>query len=259
MAPTPPPHEQWAGTALNAEQRGILSRLGICTVGEAYMMGDPNNLPILSQLPLTPCLPHVISLRPGQVWKHNDLIWEILAINLDCAQVIFWEPSPSDPTILYIDENNFCMGSGSLLELPKSFILGLPEGSLLTLDIEQHRRNGNSYSRILFQRPRSLAWPTPPHTNLNESLISLLQSPLPTRTRDMYTDGSWTLTGSTAHRIISDGTKLASGAVVLEDVSEWGPIIYHGIKITGDLENPKSAYIYELLAITLAAALSAST
>ena len=75
----------------------------------------------------------------------------------------------------------------------------------------------------------------------------------------MYTDGSWTLTGSTAHRIISDGTKLASGAVVLEDVSEWGPIIYHGIKITGDLENPKSAYIYELLAITLAAALSAST
>ena len=94
--------------------------------------------------------------------------------------------------------------------------------------------------------------------NSNKTIAELLH-PIPTHIRDIYTDGSWAISGTPANRILTNGTITAAGAIILEDVSEWGPLVYHGIRINGNLPLPKSAYIYELLSIMLAAAIAPNT
>ena len=249
--------DQWIGQGLSLEQRSTLARLGLLTKGEALMDNDHAN-PLIQQIPLTACQTGPITLRPGQVWKCGDVTWEILAINRVHLQVIYWKPNPRNPQQLYIDEDNFCLGAGSHNMLDKEHVISLDNCELLTLDIEHHRRNGCTYSNILHTNPRRFTWPLNPLLRQPSSLMELI-SPLPDRVRDIYTDGSWATSGSSADRLLHNGSITATGAVILEDITEWGPIVYHGIQILGNLERPKSAYTYELLSIMLAAAITPYT
>ena len=254
--PTPCQADEWPGTVLQDTQKAELSRLGIATYGELYMAGDTIDLPSILGIPnITPCPWQPITLRTGQVWRLNNHIWEILATNPDHLQIIYWQPHPQDPNLLFLDEENFCSGSGSKHTLHRNELMNIYFATILTLDVESHRSNGHTVSKILFERLRHFCWPThytpSPVDELREAL-SLSETPLPTKARDIYTDGSWSLWGSAASRLLQNGNIRARGAVVLEDISDWAPVSYYGIKIVGSIGRAKSAYIYELLSITLA-------
>ena len=259
--PTPDSCNNWIGATLPPDIRTTYSRLGIYSPGECLMEGDEDDLPVRYNLPpFPPCPAQPIYLRPGQVWQQNiNTTWEILCINPDHLQVVRWQPTPADPSILYLDEDNFCLGSGSNHLIHKADLLLLEPCLLLTLDIEHHRRNGNTHSKILSKRPRAFLWPpthSPSPLQHLADILSLSTTPLPEKVRDIYTDGSWTTTGTVSNRITANGTTRAHGAAVLEDISQRGPPAYFGIKLVGSLDRPKSAYIYELLSIGLASLLS---
>ena len=253
--------ESWIGTNLSTEHRAVYSRLGIFSPNECYMEGDEHNIPLSFNLPPLPPSPTApICLRPGQVWKQeDDTIWEILSIELEHAQIIYWQRMPNNLT-LYLDENNFCLGSGSNNTLDKTHILNLCNCTLLTLDIEHHKRHGITTSNILFARPRKFYWPGLHTPSPLSSLLHILSDVnLPTTVRDIYTDGSWLTLGSAAKRILTNGKTMANGAIVLEDITERGPPQYFGIKLLGSIEHVKSAYTFELLSIALAALVAPHT
>ena len=257
--PVTPLTDNWIGKDLTIDQKATYARLGIATTGENFMEGDTLNIPLQFDLPLQPpCPQQPICLRSGQVWQQDDLtIWEILSINKDHLQVIYWQRKANDPTTLFLDEDNFCQGAGSQHMIPKATILNIGNGQLLTLDIELHRADGNTYSKILFTRPRNFYWPYQHNVSLADGLLNVMaEHSLPNKVRDIYTDGSWMVTGSAATRLLKNGIIRAHGAVVLEDITERGPPVYFGIKIIGSNRRPKSAYIYELLSIALAALIS---
>ena len=249
--PLPLLADTWAGKDLDTEARCIINQLGIHSLGEC---GGPGDLPPLivdglniSNIGNTPSNIS-LALRTGQCWLVNDQLWEILGFRDGQTDCINWKPRTQLTTgqVVFIEGADFSSGSGGGTLLNTDLFTNRWDTALVTLGAETHHKDGTSSSKIIAIRPRCAReklTSIPPR-----EIFTDLTARLPDDIRDIFTDGSWSQSGTAADRLLGTTHIRTNGAIVLE--LDTGRIPdYFGIKIIGSSPYTKSAYTMELLSI----------